>query len=176
MTQAQPKPAEMKKELQSRQRELVDAFNAKASDGIQTIKNICKAHHITGLNDVGEQIAAFFHEQHRNLDLEAVGDYLSGPDGEHQAVLKAFTATIALAGQPFLPALRIYLKTFLLPKESQKIERLLESFSAAYCAQNPGGNIATKQAGYILTVQAMMQATVFHNPNAAQFKMDFDID
>lgn len=166
----QPNLEGMKADIQARKREIAHSFNVKAKDGIQKIKDICQEHNI---KEVGKQIADFFHDEHRNLDLEAIGDYLSGPDAENKEALQAFTARINLAGQKFLPALRSYLKTFLLPKESQKIERLLESFSEAYCMQNPQGHLADKTAGYVLTMQAMFMATTFHNPNAAQFKMDF---
>lgn len=166
----QPNLEGMKADIEARKREIAHTFNVKAKDGIQKIKDICRENNI---KEVGKQIADFFHEEHRNLDLEAIGDYLSGPDAENKEALQAFTARINLAGQKFLPALRSYLKTFLLPKESQKIERLLESFSEAYCMQNPQGNLADKTAGYVLAMQAMFMATTFHNPKAAKFKMDF---
>lgn len=166
----QPDLQGMKADIQARKREIAHTFNVKAKDGIQKIKDICQAHNV---KEVGKQIADFFHEEHRNLDLEAIGDYLSSPDAENKEALQAFTARINLAGQKFLPALRNYLKTFLLPKESQKIERLLESFGEAYCMQNPQGNLADKTAGYMLAVQAMFMATTFHNPQAAKYKMDF---
>ena len=48
-----------------------------------------------------------------------------------------FTQEIDLSGQSFTDGLRGFLKTFKLPGEAQKIDRLVESFSEAYCEKNP---------------------------------------
>ncbi len=165
-------PKKIEEKIYSKRREIVEAFNEKPKNGIQKIKDICAANNI---NPATKEIASFLYKQRRNLDLEAVGDYLSGPDAENQAVLKDFTRQIDLAGQGFTQGLRSFLKTFKLPGEAQKIDRLVESFSEAYCQQNPGGNIADKDAGYILAFQAIMLNTDLHNPSiAANNKMNFN--
>jgi guanine nucleotide exchange protein RalF len=165
-------PIELSKEIIKEQRDICEIFNAKPKNGIEKIKAICKSNNI---EKPEEQIALFFHQQHRNVDLEAVGDYLSGPDEENKKALKDFTRKIDLTGQSFTQGLRNFLKSFKLPGEAQKIDRLVESFSEAYCQQNPGGNIANKDAGYILAFQTIMLNTDLHNPSiAAKNKMDFN--
>lgn len=101
----------------------------------------------------------------KNLDLEAVGDYLSSPEQQNKEVLKHFTQEIDLSGQSFTDGLRGFLKTFKLPGEAQKIDRLVESFSDAYCRQNPDGQIANKEAAYVLAFATIMLATDLHNPS-----------
>jgi guanine nucleotide exchange protein RalF len=168
----QSDPKKMEEEIRSRQREIIEAFNLKPKNGIKKIKDICAAHII---DSVEQQIANFLHKQKHNLDLEAVGDYLSDPDPENQAVLKTFTGQIDLGGQSFTQGLRSFLKTFKLPGEAQKIDRLVDSFSEAYCQQNPAGNIANKDAGLLLAFQTIMLNTDAHNPSiAVKDKMDFN--
>ncbi|WP_232505524.1 T4SS guanine nucleotide exchange effector RalF [Legionella clemsonensis] len=159
-------------EIHARRMKIIKAFNRKPKNGIQKIKEICA---VCNVDAVEEHIADFFHKEKKNLDLEAVGDYLSGPDAENKAVLTAFTGKIDLTGQNFTQSLRRFLSAFKLPGEAQKIDRLVESFSEEYYKKNPGGNIANKDAGYILAFQTIMLNTDLHNPNiASNRKMDFN--
>ncbi|MCW8394591.1 hypothetical protein OQI99_02775 [Legionella sp. PATHC039] len=88
----------MHPEIERAQREIIEAFNAKPKNGIEKIKEICEKYKISP----NAEIAAFFHQQRKNLDLEAVGDYLSGPEAENQQVLKAFTSQMDFNGQSLL--------------------------------------------------------------------------
>jgi guanine nucleotide exchange protein RalF len=158
--------------LESRRIEIIEAFNFKPKQGIQKIKDLCKAHNITS---VEEHIADFFQKQKPNLDLEAVGDYLSSPEAENRAVLKIFTNKLDFAGQIFSSGLRNFLKTFKLPGEAQKIDRLVESFSETFWQQNPEGYIADKDAGHLLAFQTIMLNSDLHNPSVAhKYKMDIN--
>ncbi|HAT6976694.1 TPA: RalF [Legionella pneumophila] len=142
------------------QREIIEAFNAKPKNGINKIKEICEQYKISP----NEEIAAFFHQQRKNLDLEAVGDYLSGPEAENQQVLKAFTSQMDFNGQSFVEGLRAFLKAFKLPGEAQKIDRLVQSFSEAYSKQNPDV-VSNADAAYVLAFQTIMLNTDLHNPS-----------
>ncbi len=158
--------------IRSRQKEIVEAFNLRPKNGIQIIKQICIANNIYSFE---QHISNFLYKQKQNLDLELVGDYLSGPDSESRAVLQAFTGQIDFRSQSFTAGLRRFLKTFKLPGEAQKIDRLVESFSKGYCQQNPGDDIANNDAGYILAFQTILLNTDLHNPSlAAKSKMDFN--
>lgn len=84
------------------------------------------------------ELIKIFPWREKNLDLEAVGDYLSGPEQQNKEVLKYFT---------------------------QEIDRLVESFSEGYCRQNPDGQIANKEAAYVLAFATIMLATDLHNPS-----------
>ncbi|HAU1150687.1 TPA: RalF [Legionella pneumophila] len=142
------------------QREIIEAFNAKPKNGINKIKEICEQYKISP----NEEIAEFFHQQRKNLDLEAVGDYLSGPEAENQQVLKAFTSQMDFNGQSFVEGLRTFLKAFKLPGEAQKIDRLVQSFSEAYSKQNPDV-VSNADAAYVLAFQTIMLNTDLHNPS-----------
>jgi len=151
----------MNPEIVKVQRELAEAFNEKPKNAIARINEICQEQGI----EPEEQIAKFFHAQKKNLDLEAVGDYLSGPEEQNKKVLGHFTQEIDLSGQSFTEGLRGFLKTFKLPGEAQKIDRLVESFSETYCKQNPDGQVANKDAAYTLAFATIMLATDQHNPS-----------
>jgi guanine nucleotide exchange protein RalF len=150
----------MDPKVQEANREIIDLFNQKPKTGIAKIKEICDEANISSAEVIGE----FLYHQRQNLDLESVGDYLSGPDEENKEALRAFTAQINFEGQSFVNGLRTFLKTFKLPGEAQKIDRLVESFSGAYCEQNPGV-IADKDAAYVLAFQTIMLNTDLHNPS-----------
>lgn len=67
-----------------------------------------------------------------------VGVVLGEPDKMSQAVLTAYTDTFDFADRPFTECLRIYLESFRLPGESQKIDRIVESFANRFYVQNKG--------------------------------------
>lgn len=152
--------------LIDKQREIIEAFNAKPKNGIRMIKELLAEQPNV---EVTKAIAEFFIAQKQNLDLDAVGDYISGPDDENMRVLTAFTAQIDFTGQSFTEGLRTYLNAFKLPGEAQKIDRVVESFSKAFCQQNPG-NIATPNAAHILAFAIIMLNTDAHNPNVESKK------
>ena len=162
----------MHPKIEAAQREIVEAFNAKPKNGIQKIKDLLAGEENV---QVEEEIAELFIKQKQNLDLEAVGDYLSCPEDENQATLKAFTPKLNFEGQSFITGLRSFLKAFKLPGEAQKIGRLVESFSKTYCEQNPG-NFSSSDAAYLLSFQAIMLNTDMHNPSIAEKnKMTFEM-
>lgn len=141
-------------------REIIELFNQKPKTGITKIKEICDKANISSTEAIGE----FLYQQRQNLDLESVGDYLSGPDDENKEALQAFTNQLDFKGQSFVNGLRTFLKAFKLPGEAQKIDRLVERFSETYCLQNPGV-ISNKDAAYVLAFQTIMLNTDLHNPN-----------
>ena len=61
-------------------------------------------------------------------------------DGDEMAaeVLKCYVSTFSFHGLGFDDALRKFLSAFRLPGEAQKIERIMETFSAQFNANNPG--------------------------------------
>jgi guanine nucleotide exchange protein RalF len=150
-------------QIVERQREIIEAFNLKAKNGIQILKDI-----LNDKKDIeADQIAEFFIQNKKNLNLEFVGEYLSDQDAENQRVLEAFTAKIDFSEQSFTTGLRTFLMAFKLPGEAQKIDRLVQSFSKAYCSKNPGV-VSNDDDAYILAFQAIMINTDLHNPNVAK--------
>ena len=101
------------------------------------------------------------------LSKAAVGDFLSGPEDLSKAVLAEFTAAFDFGSLEIDGALRIYLQSFRLPGEAQKIDRLMESFAAALFAANPVP-FANADAAYVLAFSIIMLNTDLHSPKIAQ--------
>ena len=56
----------------------------------------------------------------------------------NQSVLKCFLQLLQFDSMDLVNALRVYLNSFVLPGESQQIDRMMETFAARYCSCNPG--------------------------------------
>ncbi len=147
----------MHPDIKKQATEIARAFNQKPKNGIAKIQKICKEN---GLKPE-EQIASFFHDQRKNLDLSEVGDYL-GSEG-NERVLNFFIQSVGLSNLSFTEALRTYLSFFKLPGEAQKIDRLMEAFGKRYCEQNPAGEVKHPDAAYVLAFQVIMLNTDLHN-------------
>ena len=72
------------------------------------------------------------------------------------------TMLAACAGLDFDSSLRMFLQSFRLPGEAQKIARVLESFSSAYHTQCPGV-FRNADAAYVLSYSVIMLNTDQHN-------------
>ncbi|KAL9247839.1 hypothetical protein vseg_021224 [Gypsophila vaccaria] len=96
------------------------------------------------------------------LDKTLVGDYLGNHDEFCVQVLHEFAQTFDFGGMNLDIALRIFLETFRLPGESQKIHRVLEAFSERYYEQSPD-ILADKDAALVLSYSLIMLNTDQHN-------------
>ena len=138
-------------------RQLVTIFNNKPMKGLQAL--IEKG--VVGKSP--QDIAEFLHNNEQ-LNKRAIGELL----GEEQftELRKSFTDYLNFAGLGFEPALRLYLSTFRLPGEAQKIDRLMECFADRfYSFQNENEKIFnSKDACYILAFSTVMLNTDAHNP------------
>lgn len=65
----------------------------------------------------------------------AIGEFLGGPSAAEVATLRAYARLFDLAGLRVDVALRVFLASFALPGEAQKIDRVVEAFAAAYFEQ-----------------------------------------
>ena len=105
------------------------------------------------------------------ISKKVLGEFLSKRSNE--ALLGAFLDQFDFAGKRLDEALREMLETFRLPGESPLIERIVNTFSEKYCAQQAAGDVTEKDAAYILTYAVIMLNTDQHNPNVkAQNRMD----
>lgn len=102
---------------------------------------------------------------HTHLSKAGVGEYLGDFKDLNLEVLKEFSKIHELKGLDFNTSLRQYLWSFRLPGESQKIDRMMESFASRYCECNPG-DFGCVDACYILSFATIMLNTSLHNPNA----------
>ncbi|KAJ8563056.1 hypothetical protein K7X08_031508 [Anisodus acutangulus] len=108
-----------------------------------------------------QSVACFFRFT-AGLDKNLVGDFLGNPDEFCIQVLHEFAGTFDFEDMNLDIALRLFLETFRLPGESQKIARILEAFSERYYEQSPQ-ILANKDAALLLSYSLIMLNTDQHN-------------
>ncbi|KAG3032125.1 hypothetical protein JG687_00004022 [Phytophthora cactorum] len=119
-----------------------------------------------------KEIAEFLHEMPHS-DPKMVGQVLGEPDAKSMSVLHEYANGFQFEGVAFDIALRVYLSRFELPREAQKIDRILQAFSKAYYASNPDSDeCPSEDAVYTLAFSVLLLNTDAHNPKLARkFKM-----
>ncbi|KAF7831043.1 ARF guanine-nucleotide exchange factor GNOM-like [Senna tora] len=108
-----------------------------------------------------QSVACFFRYT-AGLDKNLVGDFLGNHDEFCVQVLHKFAGTFDFQDMNLDTALRLFLETFRLPGESQKIQRVLEAFSERYYEQSPH-ILANKDAALLLSYSLIMLNTDQHN-------------
>ncbi|KAL8471632.1 hypothetical protein ACS0TY_029041 [Phlomoides rotata] len=96
------------------------------------------------------------------LDKSLIGDFLGSHDEFCIQVLHEFARTFDFRDMSLDTALRIFLGTFRLPGESQKIQRVLEAFSESYYEQS-SDILVNKDAALLLSYSLIMLNTDQHN-------------
>lgn len=76
------------------------------------------------------------------LNKEKKGVILGEPDTLSRRILADYTATFDFENRPFTESLRVFLESFRLPGESQKIDRIVQSFANRFYGQNQPGSEA----------------------------------
>ncbi|KAG5510873.1 hypothetical protein JKF63_06374 [Porcisia hertigi] len=119
------------------------------------------------------EAVADFLSQTSSLNPEAVAEFLTTPEMFPLHVCAAYLGRLPLAGCSVLEAINELLMRVQLPKEGQRIERLLEYFAAAYYKANSVGGIdrdvfpfKSDTAVFIFIVATVMLNTNVHNPSA----------
>ncbi|CAA0841110.1 HOPM interactor 7 [Striga hermonthica] len=109
-----------------------------------------------------------------NLDKAMIGDYLGRHEGFPVAVMHAYIDSMKFSGVRFDIAMREFLKGFQLPRESPKIDCIMEKFADRYCAENPS-LFKNANSAYVLAYTIILLNSVAHNPMAWQkmSKSDF---
>jgi len=97
------------------------------------------------------------------LDATMVGQYLGEGDEFHLQVMHEFVDLHDFVGLKFDEAIRLFLSSFRLPGEAQKIDRIMEKFASRYCACNPD-LFANADTAYILAYAVIMLNTDAHHP------------
>lgn len=87
------------------------------------------------LEDDVQSIVQFLRET-PELRKDKIGNILGEPDNLSRKVLIEYTARFDFEGWQFTEALRVYLESFRLPGEAQKIDRIVQSFANRYYLQN----------------------------------------
>lgn len=126
-----------------------------------------------------------FLRETRGLNKEMVGTILGEPDEVSRRVLSSFTETFNFRNRRFVDCIRVYLESFRLPGESQKIDRIVECFSQSFYDQNMSsdkppdekrshiGLFRTSEAVHILTFSVVILNTDMHN-NQVRRKMTLE--
>lgn len=146
-----------------RENELVSAnrkFNMDPEKGIQLL--ISRKF----LERDAEHIASFLYKG-AGLSKTAIGEYLGQRDSLNIQVLQAFVRCHDLNQLGLVEALRRFLGSFRLPGEAQKIDRIMEAFSAHYCQCNPG-TLQSTDTCYIVSFSLIILNTSLHNPSVKE--------
>ncbi|RNF08691.1 putative brefeldin A-inhibited guanine nucleotide-exchange protein 2 [Trypanosoma rangeli] len=177
----------------------VDVFNSSPLKGIKKLFDVADDEmNPTGYKNVAEKNWAHQHiplpashatdtKVHRiaqflmetpSLNPESVAEFLSSPVVLPLQVCRAFMETLPVAGKSLVDAMRILFTLVQLPKEGQRIERLLEFFCSAYFKANSVEGVdaemfpfKTENACFIVGVAVIMLNTNLHNPHVASARM-----
>ncbi|KAK1440800.1 hypothetical protein QVD17_06632 [Tagetes erecta] len=134
-----------------------DHFNRDPKKGLQFLQGI----HI--LPDSLDPVSvACFLRYTIGLDKTLIGEYLGNHDPFCVNVLQEFAKTFDFQDMNLDTALRVFLETFRLPGEAQKIQRFVEAFSERYYQQSPD-ILANKDAALLLSYSLILLNTDQHN-------------
>lgn len=98
------------------------------------------------------------------LSKTALGEYLGEGEEENIAIMHAFVDQLDFTGSSFVDALRLFLQSFRLPGEAQKIDRFMLKFAARYVSQNPQSTFKDADPAYVLAYSVIMLNTDAYNP------------
>lgn len=152
-----------------------DILNKKPKAGI---KALAEKGFIKDESDADE-LAHFFFSKSGRLNKKVLGEYLAKPSNIE--LLRKFIDMFEFTGLRVDEALRVLLKSFRLPGESQQIERVVELFAERYvhCQEsvvNDPEEEAVKpdrDAVFVLSYSVIMLNTDLHNPKV-RHQMDLD--
>ena len=116
------------------------------------------------------QSIATFLIRGRGLSKTAVGEYLSQNSPFHEQIRNLYVDMLDFrADQSLVQALRMFLSTFRLPGEAQKIDRMMDAFARGYCRRKPAAGVFSGQdTCYVVSFALIMLNTSLHNPNVRQ--------
>lgn len=135
----------------------VNEFNTNLKKGLESLQ---QAHLLPEKLD--PQSVSYFFRYTPGLDKNLIGDFLGNHDQFCIQTLHAFAGTFDFHGMNLDTALRLFLETFRLPGEAQKIQRILEAFSERYYEQSPQ-ILASKDAALLLSYSLILLNTDQHN-------------
>ncbi|GAB4840057.1 hypothetical protein Ancab_020766 [Ancistrocladus abbreviatus] len=134
-----------------------DHFNRDPKKGLEFLQGT----HLLPEKLDPQSVACFFRYT-AGLDKNLVGDFLGNHDEFCVQVLHEFAGTFDFQDMNLDTALRLFLATFRLPGESQKIQRVLEAFSERYHEQS-SQILVNKDAALLLSYSLIMLNTDQHN-------------
>lgn len=157
-----------------------ETFNENPKKGLVAL---CDQKFIQDPSDNAE-VAKFFFQKSIRLNKKVLGDFLAKPTNID--ILKEFLSLFDFGGLRVDEGLRLILKSFRLPGESQQIERIVELFAEAYVSSQTKENsvvpedvedkepvLPDRDAVFILSYSIIMLNTDLHNPQVKK-SMEFD--
>ena len=111
--------------------------------------------------DTPEEISKFI-LSNEVLDKAMIGEYLGEVDEYNVAIMHAFVDAMDFAKRRFVDALRLFLQSFRLPGEAQKIDRFMLKFAERYITGNPNA-FANADTAYVLAYSVIMLNTDQHS-------------
>ena len=142
--------------------EAAKEFNLKPKRGI----NYLKKHQYINSSTIEQEAISIsdFLRNNPNLNKQKIGEFLGEKNDLSLKTLKYFAESFNFKGMKIVSAIRFFLSAFQLPGEGQKIDRILQNFSAKY--YNDNNNIfESADATFYLTYAIMILQTELHNPN-----------
>lgn len=106
--------------------------------------------------DSHEEIAAFLLNT-VGLNKKMIGEYLGEGDDRNVQIMHAFVDLMDFTNIPFVNALRLFLQSFRLPGEAQKIDRFMLKFAERYV----GGNLQTFSSAGMLKIGSLISKIPF---------------
>ncbi|KAG5637780.1 hypothetical protein H0H81_003281 [Sphagnurus paluster] len=98
------------------------------------------------------------------LSKSMIGEYLGEGQDHNVAIMHAFVDNLEFKDLAFVDALRLFLQSFRLPGEAQKIDRFMLKFAERYIAGNAKTPFANADTAYVLAYSVIMLNTDAHNP------------
>lgn len=130
-------------------------FNTKPKDGLKYLWE----------NDIlektPESVCSFF-KNNPAVDKVQIGDWMGLPDDFNKKVLYCYVESMNFRNMDFDKALRNFLQGFRLPREPEKIDRMMEKFADQYTSHNPG-LFPSAEAVYVLAYAVIMLNTDAHS-------------
>ncbi|KAH6598404.1 hypothetical protein BASA61_002874 [Batrachochytrium salamandrivorans] len=96
------------------------------------------------------------------LNKSMIGEFLGEGDEENIAIMHAFVDEMEFTNHGFVDALRMFLQSFRLPGEAQKIDRFMLKFAERYLKGNPK-KFSSADTAYVLAYSVIMLNTDQHN-------------
>ncbi|KAF9058169.1 hypothetical protein BJ165DRAFT_1334026 [Panaeolus papilionaceus] len=98
------------------------------------------------------------------LNKSMIGEYLGEGEEENIAIMHCFVDLLDFRDLPFVDALRLFLQSFRLPGEAQKIDRFMLKFAERYMAGNTKTPFSSAESAYVLAYSVILLNTDAHNP------------
>ena len=145
-----------------------EKFNYKINSGIAYLKKVGYLN-CSSIDSEAKGIVKFLRYT-SSLKKKNIGDFLGENNELSLKTLKYFGESFDFKNMHIIQALRIFLSTFLLPSEGQKIDRVLSSFSAKYYKDN-SALFENEDCAYTVAYAIMIFQSDLHNPKVKE-RMD----